>query len=277
MRAADRGRSRPAPRRSSSWSAPARGLAAVTAQVVPRRGDRHRLRQGRQRRRRARGRAAPARAGPRRCGCCSPSRPRRSPATPPRTSAGCPATPPEPFAPAALEGARGASTRSSARAPPGRRAAPAGEARRGAERLGRCRCVAVDVPSGVDASHRARRRPAVHAAATATFPAAKPGLWIAPGQEPGRRRPRHRHRPRPARRPSRGRAARRRGARRAAARGPASTKFSSGHVLVAGGSRGLTGAPCLASMAAMRAGAGYVTALVPGRCRTSSRSACSRS
>src|SRR5205814_1817178 len=43
----------------------------------------------------------------------------------------------------------------------------------------------------------------------------------------------------------------------------AGTKFSSGHVLVCGGSTGLTGAPCMASEAAMRAGAGYVTALVP--------------
>jgi NAD(P)H-hydrate epimerase len=41
------------------------------------------------------------------------------------------------------------------------------------------------------------------------------------------------------------------------------TKFTSGHVLVVGGSRGLTGAPSLAADAAMRAGAGYVTALVP--------------
>ena len=47
------------------------------------------------------------------------------------------------------------------------------------------------------------------------------------------------------------------------AAGADSTKFASGHVLVAGGSRGLTGAPCLSSMAAMRAGAGYVTACVP--------------
>ncbi len=46
-------------------------------------------------------------------------------------------------------------------------------------------------------------------------------------------------------------------------RGAASTKFSSGHVLVAGGSRGLTGAPRMAAHAAMRAGAGYVTACVP--------------
>jgi NAD(P)H-hydrate epimerase len=42
-----------------------------------------------------------------------------------------------------------------------------------------------------------------------------------------------------------------------------STKFASGHVLVCGGSPGLTGAPSMACEAAMRAGAGYVTACVP--------------
>ena len=47
-------------------------------------------------------------------------------------------------------------------------------------------------------------------------------------------------------------------------RGAGSTKFSSGHVLLAGGSRGLTGAPAMAARASMRAGAGYVTACVPG-------------
>jgi hydroxyethylthiazole kinase-like uncharacterized protein yjeF len=46
-------------------------------------------------------------------------------------------------------------------------------------------------------------------------------------------------------------------------RGVSSTKFSSGRVSVVGGSRGLTGAVCLASEAAARAGAGYVTAAVP--------------
>ena len=46
-------------------------------------------------------------------------------------------------------------------------------------------------------------------------------------------------------------------------RAAASNKFVSGHVIVAGGSAGMTGAPCLAAMAAMRAGAGYVTACVP--------------
>jgi NAD(P)H-hydrate epimerase len=42
-----------------------------------------------------------------------------------------------------------------------------------------------------------------------------------------------------------------------------STKFTSGHVLVVGGSPGLMGAPAMTSLAAMRAGAGYVTACVP--------------
>ena len=42
-------------------------------------------------------------------------------------------------------------------------------------------------------------------------------------------------------------------------RGPDSTKFSSGNVVIIGGSRGLTGAPTMAALAAARAGAGYVT------------------
>ncbi|HWI70449.1 MAG TPA: NAD(P)H-hydrate epimerase, partial [Baekduia sp.] len=125
--------------------------------------------------------------------------------------------------------------------------------------------VAADVPSGVDAATGAVERDAIRARVTATFHAAMPGLWILPGK-----------------------------ARAGAVavvdigiprdgnpvtpyvgligdgilssyprRGQDSTKFVSGHVLVAGGSRGLTGAPSLASMAAMRAGAGYVTACVP--------------
>ena len=46
-------------------------------------------------------------------------------------------------------------------------------------------------------------------------------------------------------------------------RGVESTKFSSGNVVVVGGSRGLTGAPCMSALAAMRAGAGYVTVAAP--------------
>jgi NAD(P)H-hydrate epimerase len=46
-------------------------------------------------------------------------------------------------------------------------------------------------------------------------------------------------------------------------RGAESNKFTSGRVSVVGGSRGLTGAVCLAAEAAIRAGAGYATAAVP--------------
>ena len=46
-------------------------------------------------------------------------------------------------------------------------------------------------------------------------------------------------------------------------RGAASTKFTSGRVSVVGGSRGLTGAVCLAAEAAIRSGAGYATVAVP--------------
>ncbi len=47
-------------------------------------------------------------------------------------------------------------------------------------------------------------------------------------------------------------------------RGADSNKFSSGRVSLVGGSRGLTGAVVLAAEAAIRAGAGYATAAVPG-------------
>ena len=46
-------------------------------------------------------------------------------------------------------------------------------------------------------------------------------------------------------------------------RGAESTKFSSGQVVVVGGSRGLTGAVCLSAEAATRTGAGYATVAVP--------------
>ena len=41
------------------------------------------------------------------------------------------------------------------------------------------------------------------------------------------------------------------------------SKFTSGTVVVAGGGRGLTGAPAMAALAAQRAGAGYVQVAVP--------------
>jgi NAD(P)H-hydrate epimerase len=124
--------------------------------------------------------------------------------------------------------------------------------------------VACDVPSGVDASSGEVTGAAIRANATATFHAAKPGLWIAPGKwhagdvtvvdigippgGPGEPKIGLIDQEVLAQVPTRGRE---------------STKFVAGSVLVCGGSLGLTGAPCLASESAMRAGAGYVTALVP--------------
>ncbi|MGH2839206.1 MAG: NAD(P)H-hydrate dehydratase [Solirubrobacteraceae bacterium] len=124
--------------------------------------------------------------------------------------------------------------------------------------------VAADIASGVDASTGEAARVSVWANATATFGAAKPGHWISPGKQhtgdlhvvdigipagapvtanvglvTARVHELVPHRDAPG------------------------TKFTSGHVAVAGGSRGLTGAPCLAADAAMRTGAGYVTAIVP--------------
>jgi ADP-dependent NAD(P)H-hydrate dehydratase / NAD(P)H-hydrate epimerase len=46
-------------------------------------------------------------------------------------------------------------------------------------------------------------------------------------------------------------------------RSPEDTKYSSGHVVVIGGSPGLSGAPCLSALAALRADAGYVTLAGP--------------
>jgi len=124
--------------------------------------------------------------------------------------------------------------------------------------------VAADVPSGVDASTGEVEGPAIRAVATATFHHAKPGLWIHPGKAhvgdvevidigiPAD------------------------GARDAEVgligsavldavpvRTADSTKFTSGNVVVVGGSTGLTGAPTMSALAAMRAGAGYVTVAAP--------------
>ncbi len=124
--------------------------------------------------------------------------------------------------------------------------------------------VACDVPSGVDASTGEVDGAAVCARATATFNAAKPGLWIAPGKAcAGEVRVIDIGIPAggPAD-PSVGLISER-VLDRIPRRGRDSTKFAAGSLLVCGGSRGLTGAPCLASESAMRAGAGYVTAFVP--------------
>ncbi len=124
--------------------------------------------------------------------------------------------------------------------------------------------VSVDVPSGVDASTGVVGGAAIKADCTVTFHLGKPGLWIHPGKAyagevvtidigiP-------RGAPTVADVGLVGPEALALLPRRAAA----STKFTSGHVVVVGGSPGLMGAPGMTSLAAMRAGAGYVTACVP--------------
>ncbi len=127
-----------------------------------------------------------------------------------------------------------------------------------------CPVIACDIPSGVDASTGEAAGPAVDADLTVTFHAAKVGNMIAPGKT---------HTGNlavvPIGIPS--------GAphqplagvidesvlRLAPRRGASSNKFTSGQVVIAGGSRGLTGAVCLAAQAAIRAGAGYATVAVP--------------
>jgi ADP-dependent NAD(P)H-hydrate dehydratase / NAD(P)H-hydrate epimerase len=121
--------------------------------------------------------------------------------------------------------------------------------------------VSVDVPSGVDASTGEVGGPAVQASATVTFHGRKVGLAVAPGRfhagevevtDIGLAASQTRHGlvtpeilglvPR---------------------RGPGDNKYTAGSVLVVGGSVGKTGAPGLTAEAALRAGAGIVTACVP--------------
>jgi ADP-dependent NAD(P)H-hydrate dehydratase / NAD(P)H-hydrate epimerase len=121
--------------------------------------------------------------------------------------------------------------------------------------------VAIDVPSGVNASTGEIPGTAVRAVATVTFGAAKVGLAIAPGRfcagsvhlaSIGLDVGEHEH------------AAVRPGAlAEVPGKAPESTKYRAGSVLVVGGSRGFTGAPLLAALGAFRADAGYVGIAAP--------------
>jgi len=121
--------------------------------------------------------------------------------------------------------------------------------------------LAVDIPSGVDASTGEVPAAAVRAAATVTFHGRKVGLEVAPGRflagevvlaDIGLEAQETAHalitdeviRLVPAKRDE-------------------DTKYTSGSVLVVGGSPGLTGAACLAATAAFRADAGYVAVAAP--------------
>jgi NAD(P)H-hydrate epimerase len=121
--------------------------------------------------------------------------------------------------------------------------------------------VAVDLPSGVDASTGEVAGAVVNADVTVTFHAPKVGLVVAPGRHHAGRVvvadigledvPTAVHRAAPALLDEVPR------------RREGDTKYSAGSVLVVGGQPGMTSAACLTARAAMRADAGYVTLAVP--------------
>ncbi len=175
-----------------------------------------------------------------------------------------PGEPPTPFEPAALEEASAVVDAILGTGFSGEPRDPAAAAIAAINGAGKT-VIACDVPSGVDASTGQVAGAAVRAAATSTFHGAKPGLWIAPGKD-------HAGEVRVVDIgiPAGGPADPQLGLISdhvidgIPRRGRESTKFAAGSVLVCGGSIGLTGAPCMAAEAAMRTGAGYVTACIPG-------------
>src|SRR5438270_671162 len=123
------------------------------------------------------------------------------------------------------------------------------------------RVLAVDLPSGVDASTGEVAGAAVRAHETVTFHGRKVGLVVAPGRfhvgdvhvaDIGLEPVDTEHK-----------LVRVELLQRVPRRSERDNKYTAGHVLVVGGSRGLTGAPSLTALAAMRADAGYVTVAAP--------------
>ena len=124
--------------------------------------------------------------------------------------------------------------------------------------------VACDVPSGVDASNGEVAGQAVRAEKTCTFHGSKVGLHVAPGaHQAGDVEPVDIGIPRGAPAPQRAGRISERVLDLYPRRARDGSKFTSGVVVVAGGARGLTGAPTMAALAAQRAGAGYVQVAVP--------------
>jgi ADP-dependent NAD(P)H-hydrate dehydratase / NAD(P)H-hydrate epimerase len=129
--------------------------------------------------------------------------------------------------------------------------------------------VACDIASGVDASSGEIEGIAVEADLTVSFHAAKLGQRIAPGKwHTGELRVAPIGIPGDAPGGPTGGTIDPSVLDLAPRRGPRSTKFSSGQVAIAGGSRGLTGAVRMSSRAAIRAGAGYATVAVPADLET---------
>jgi len=124
--------------------------------------------------------------------------------------------------------------------------------------------VATDIASGVNASTGEVEGKAVRAHVTVTFHAPKLGHWIAPGKEhTGKLRVAPIGIPEGPPVEATAGVIGTRVLELAPHRAAGSTKFSSGQVVVVGGSRGLTGAVCLSALGAIRSGAGYATVAVP--------------
>ena len=124
--------------------------------------------------------------------------------------------------------------------------------------------VACDVPSGVNASTGEVEGDAVRATATATFHGTKVGLHVAPGKaHAGAVHVVEIGIPGGAPGPAEAGLIADRVLDLVPHRAADGSKFASGVVVIAGGSRGLTGAPTMVALAAQRTGAGYVQVAVP--------------
>jgi ADP-dependent NAD(P)H-hydrate dehydratase / NAD(P)H-hydrate epimerase len=124
--------------------------------------------------------------------------------------------------------------------------------------------VATDIASGVNASTGEVEGKAVRADLSVTFHAPKLGHWIAPGKEhTGELRVAPIGIPEAPPVQATSGLISTRALELAPHREAGSTKFTSGQVVVVGGSRGLTGAVCLSALGAIRSGAGYATVAVP--------------
>jgi hydroxyethylthiazole kinase-like uncharacterized protein yjeF len=174
-----------------------------------------------------------------------------------------PGEPPRPFDPAALAGSAAivdALLGTGFEGEPREPVASAIAAINGQE----CPVIACDVPSGVNATTGEVDGEAVQADLTATFHGSKIGLHVAPGAfHSGEVRVIDIGVPRGAPEPAGAGLITERALDLVPPRPRDGSKFTSGVVVVAGGARGLTGAPTLTALAAMRTGAGYVQLAVP--------------
>jgi ADP-dependent NAD(P)H-hydrate dehydratase / NAD(P)H-hydrate epimerase len=124
--------------------------------------------------------------------------------------------------------------------------------------------VATDIASGVNASTGEVEGRAVAADVTVTFHAPKIGHWVTPGKDhTGELRVAPIGIPAGAPIEVTDGLISTRVLELPPPRAAGSTKFTSGQVVIIGGSRGLTGAVCLSALGAIRAGAGYATVAVP--------------